>query len=323
MNGKPLDIVDSYCYLGILLHQSGDIKLAQQSLKTKAMRAFFGLKRVVLRSKLSFKALSTLFDSLIKPIILYGAPIWAPCCSVNKSSIRSINSPNMAYLNFIRKISNSLQEKVHLSFLKWALGVHRKASNIGVWGESGRFPLIFEAIKLSLNYFKRLESLHQKSFVSAALREQKALNLPWFKNVKSLAKLDEIYSLDHVSAFRVIHSKPETKPKPHNGDCLSTYFTHAPKLKPVESKKFRVGKVMETLKKHFTQCWELSKSSSPKLEFYHSIKGNFNKEPYLDFCKGFSRRYSTTKLRISAHQLQIEQGRVSNVPARGVKQVWA
>ena len=75
LNNKPLEIVDSYCYLGIILHKNGKFKVAIENLKNKAMRSLFGLKRTVNRSKLSFRALTTLFDSLIKPIILYGAPI--------------------------------------------------------------------------------------------------------------------------------------------------------------------------------------------------------------------------------------------------------
>ena len=42
-NAKPLAIVESYCYLGISLYESGDVILAQHSLKTKSKRAFFGL----------------------------------------------------------------------------------------------------------------------------------------------------------------------------------------------------------------------------------------------------------------------------------------
>ena len=112
-----------------------------------------------------------------------------------------------------------------------------------------------------------------------------------------------VHTLHTVQTVYIVHTV-------HSVHTVHTVHT----VHIVHSKQFRVGKVMETLKKHFTECWELSKSSSPKLEFYHSIKGNFNKEPYLDFCKGFSRRYSTTKLRISAHQLQIEQGRYMNLP---------
>ncbi len=106
--------------------------------------------------KLSFKALITLFDSLIKPILLYGAPIWTPNISINKSLLNALETDNDNSANFLKSISRSVQEKVHLSYLKWALGVHRKASNIGVWGESGRYPLIYQSIRLTLNYFKRI-----------------------------------------------------------------------------------------------------------------------------------------------------------------------
>ena len=68
-NRRLLKIVESYCYLGIILHKSGELQTAQTTLKTKAGRAFYGLKRNIIRSKLSFKALNTLFDSLIKPIL--------------------------------------------------------------------------------------------------------------------------------------------------------------------------------------------------------------------------------------------------------------
>ena len=139
LQNKPLKIVDTYCYLGIVFHDSGELRTAQSTMKPKAMRAFFGLKRTLIRSKLSFKALTKLFDSLIKPIVLYGAPIWTPESATNKSIIRYLKCK----LNFIAKINRTPFEKVQLSFLEWALGVHKKTSNVGVWGEIGRYPLIY------------------------------------------------------------------------------------------------------------------------------------------------------------------------------------
>ena len=149
--GKTLEIVDSYCYLGIISHKSGELRTAQTTLKLKAMRTFFVLKRTVIRSKLSFKALNTLFDSLIKPIVLYGSPIWTPSCTINKSIIKYLKSTPQTTHNFISKINRVDSEKIYLSFLKWALGVHHESSNVGVWGESGRYPLIYESIRLTLN----------------------------------------------------------------------------------------------------------------------------------------------------------------------------
>ena len=66
LGNEPLKNVDEYCYLGITLHKSGKLKLAIDTLNTmKATRAFYGLKITVIKSKLSFTALKTLFDSLI------------------------------------------------------------------------------------------------------------------------------------------------------------------------------------------------------------------------------------------------------------------
>ena len=149
---------------------------------------------------------------------------------------------------------------------------------MGVWGESGRFPLIFEAVRLSLNYYKRLNSMKGNSFVASALREQKALNLPWYKNVKCLLENDDIYSLDQVSAHRALKSQPIKEKSPNHQ--FQSSFNHLRELKPVQSKKFRVWKIMEILKDHFTHCWEDSKSTSPKLQFYHSVKSVFSIEPY-------------------------------------------
>ena len=173
LNEKPLKVVDTYCFLGIVLHYTGELRTAQKTLKNKAMRAFFGIKRTVIRSKLSFKSFTTLFDSLVKPIVLYGAPIWTPNSAINKSIIKhlSSNTPNLK--NFISKINRAESEKVHLSFLKWSLGVHKKASNIGIWDETGRYPLIYQSIRLTLNYYNRLLQVPKKSYVYAALQEQK------------------------------------------------------------------------------------------------------------------------------------------------------
>ena len=303
--GNVLKIVENYCYLGLILTRTGELKTAHITLKNKAIRAFFGLKRTVIRSKLSFKALNTLFDSLIKPIVLYGAPIWTPTSTINKSIIKYCKETPMNVEKFIAKINRSISEKVHLSFLKWALGVHRKASNIGVWGESGRYPLIYQSIRLTLNYYKRVSAADDNTFIKAALKEQKLLKLPWFKNIEPLLKLDEIFHMDHVTAYRTIKNKNVISNSPRGSTSI---------IKPLPSQKFRVQNIIKTLTEQFIACWKHEKSVSPKLSFYNNCKGKFARESYLDVTKGFSRRYSTSKFRISSHDLEIEQGRYTNTP---------
>ena len=166
------------------------------------------------------------------------------------------------------------------------------------------------------------------SFVSAALREQKSMNLPWYRNIKPLLKCDEIYSLDHVTANKIKHMKSsnlatsshvskreiEMKFYPRASRELLESMSMLQTAKPLPSKQFRVYRIIEILEHHFVKAWEYEKSNSSKLSFYHSCKSSFGREPYLDISKGFNRRYSTTKLRISAHDLQIETGRYKNIP---------
>ena len=62
-----------------------------------------------------------------------------------------------------------------------------------MWGESGRFPLIYECIRLTLNYYTRVNNLNDKNLVHYAIQEQKKLNLNWYKNIEKLLKLDDDY----------------------------------------------------------------------------------------------------------------------------------
>lgn len=318
INGKPLEIVDSYCYLGIILHKSGKLAEAKNSLKTKAMRAFFGMKRTLNRTKLSTRAVTTLFDSLIKPILLYGAPIWTPTSSIIKNLSAAASDPQ-EFRNVISKINRTVAEKVHMSFLKWALGVNRKSSNVGTWGEAGRYPLIYQSIKLTLNYYSRVKNMSKDSFAYAAFREQQNLNLPWYKNIESLLKLDPLFDMDHVTAYNSTlalkrnHFGPKGSYSPTSIHLLNNLSSLEP-LKPQPSKRFRTSVILKALSNHFKECWNHEKSKSSKLAYYHSIKHRFGREPYLDVIKNSSHRYRTTKLRISAHDFEIEKGRYTNTP---------
>ena len=102
------------------------------------------------------------------------------------------------------------------------------------------------------------------------------------------------------------HSLRDDNKPVNNNDAI--------KSKPIPSKKFRVQTILEGIKKHFVDCWEYEKSNSSKLSFYNTVKSKFARETYLDVIKGFSRRYSTTKMRISSHDLEIERGRYNNTP---------
>ena len=286
------------------------------------MRAIFGLKRTIIRSKLSFKSLLILFDS---SITLYGAPIWAPTSTINKSINKQLNTSNTQ--NFIPKVSRAYSEKVHISYLKWALGVHKKASNIGVWEGTDRYPLIYQSLRLALNYYKRLQNLPDSTFAHAAMKEQKAMKLPWYQNLEPLMKLDDIFHLDHVKAHRVIKSKGNAdsiEPRwelNRNNINLTNKLLQQENVRPLPSEKFRAKKVINKLSNKFTQCWQFEKYVSSKIIISRLSKAKICQR-HLDSSKGFPHRYSTTKLRISAQGLKIKIGRYSNTSREDKKCHW-
>ena len=196
--------------------------------------------------------------------------MFTPTSPTVKTIVNSIKTNKPFLQNFLPKLSRSPSEKVHLSFLKSAFGVHRKASNVGVWGETGRYPLIYQSLRLTLNFYKRLQKLPDSSFAKAALKEQVQLKLPWFSYFEPITKLDEIFHLDHVSAHRILNSKKVSNKPLCNKNINSLSGLRS--ANPLPSKKFRVEEVIKILTKKFVQSWEDGKSSSSKLSFYNIIK---------------------------------------------------
>ena len=44
-----------------------------------------------------------------------------------------------------------------MQVIKWTLGVHKRASNIGCYGESGRIPVGIKCLPQVIRYFLNLE----------------------------------------------------------------------------------------------------------------------------------------------------------------------
>ena len=134
-----------YCYLGLQFNTGGTFNLATEELRKKSIRAYFGLNRTVDISSLSFKSLTRLYDSLIKPILTYGCVVWLPYLSIFKA-LAEVSEDSL------KKLSQEPMEKAHLQFIKYSLGVHKKASNVGSWGETGRYPLGITILHISTTW---------------------------------------------------------------------------------------------------------------------------------------------------------------------------
>ena len=132
---KDIEIVSSYCYLGVVFTAGCNFTTAMKALQKKAARALFSIKTTLGDSNPSVSVFCKLFDACIVPILTYGAEVWDKSGLNDKSPI----------------------EQLHLKFCKSILGVRKNASNLATRAELGRYPLWIEVYTRLYSYYKMNE----------------------------------------------------------------------------------------------------------------------------------------------------------------------
>ena len=202
----PIKFADSYTYLGVTITKNGHVTVARNDLRKKALRALFALKKHANREYISPKSLLYLFDSLIKPILLYGSQVLLPHTPI---FVKINQSDSHSNTNYFKIICQDKHELFFVKYLKWVLGVHKKASNVGVYGETGKLPLCFDGVKLSCDYFDRCKNSPDSSLVKKAFLEQKRLDLSWYHNITELLAKNSSgpHKLDSLNVFQNLRTR--------------------------------------------------------------------------------------------------------------------
>ena len=76
LNGKEIDNVADYTYLGTTFYSNGKFSISKQRLVEKARRLIFACRRYLDLNKLPISMCNKLFDSLFLPILLYSSEVW-------------------------------------------------------------------------------------------------------------------------------------------------------------------------------------------------------------------------------------------------------
>lgn len=118
-NNIPVEVVFNYKYLGILFNYNGTFTNALKSLCDQASKALIAVNAKIKKLSLPVDMQLELFDSVVKPILLYGCDVWGfhDC---------------------------KIIERFHLKFLKNVLKVKPSTPSIIVYGELGRNPLLID-----------------------------------------------------------------------------------------------------------------------------------------------------------------------------------
>jgi hypothetical protein len=274
-NRDPVQIVQHYCYLGIIFSSCGSFTRAIKALQDKARKAFFALKEI----NTSDSALVTLklFDSLVMPIITYVVEVWGPFQMKNKHFSGNLSLKSM--------LESPLTEALNIKLCKYILGVGRKAPNDAVRGELGRLPTLVTSVKRCVTFAKRSYSLSTDNLLKQALPPlQDIVSQPTDGNWTA-----------HL--WNLIHFYNKTYDL-HSG--ISTLFSAGfpPDLLNLLSLKYQ-------------QYWSLSVNKHQqsvcgnKLKTYSSFKKNFDMENYV-LSLNLAERRHFSKLRTSCHHLAVE-----------------
>ena len=279
IGNDPVEVVDTYQYLGINLKPSGSMQFAVSELCDKASRAWFAISNVLYKHKrMPVSRAFQLFDSLIKPVALFSCEFWLPMiipkkCFTNKELLlKSWETLPAEYLN--QKLCRML------------LSVHKRCSRLAAIGELGRYPLLISSIKNCVKYEWHLRNVDQSSMISMAVREMadKPYLDTWYSRVQSIKSLLGISGL-HGSY-----------------DCVSLSLTK------------KCSSIFDRFWLDQINAPKLGSDGEDhnKLRFYKTLKGSFTQEPYVSEIKNKSQRAWLTRYRVSAvSNLRIESGHYS------------
>ena len=270
-HGEPLENVSKYKYLGIEFCSSGSWSYAIANISNRGMKALFLLKGYICTGNINPGLGLKMFDQMIRPILCYGAEIWSTFDG-NKKVFQNTDD--------ILKFLESLDiENVHVKFCKFLLGVNKRAVNLAVKGDLGRFPIGISCMLQAFKYWYHIQSsnnilLREALVVSQDLHKERIFT--WFSFFSSLCKL--------------INEKPS--------DITSEAFVL----------------LKEKLCDCYIQYWSDRIKTLSKMDTYCLLKQRFGFENYIRDVNIRTHRIILSTMRISNHRLAIETGRFSKTP---------
>ena len=186
LNGLGIDIVQSYCYLGIIFSASGNFNKACEALTNKALKAFYKFKQIHPNNNVLLAL--KLFDTLVSPIATYGGAVWGALCTGKNFDVFDLNFYDKAPL-----------EKLNIKLCKYLLGVNKFSVNHAVRGELGRYPMLINVLDMCTKFKRRVLSLSNDNLLKKScldinasisdthLYEQCAKKLSWQSRVDYLS----------------------------------------------------------------------------------------------------------------------------------------
>jgi len=142
-NGKLIENVSYYKYLGLIMSTRLSWSPAQSTLSCQAQKAVGLIHQINYKCDFTFKTSIALFDKCVAPILSYGSEVWG------------------LYMN-------KCIENTHIQFCKKMLGVGSKTPTVAVLGDCGRYPMYITCYTKCLKYWLKILLLPQTSLVRSS-----------------------------------------------------------------------------------------------------------------------------------------------------------
>ena len=156
-DGKPIEIVKEFKYLGTTLSPSVSLFLTKEKLRKQANKVYFPIISAL--QIIDFDAVTSLklFDSLIKPILTYKCEFWS---QLTKSKIEAIKSKK---ISLEESYFDAPDEKLHQLFCRNTLGVSNKTSSLATLGELDRYPVMLNCYVQMIKYWHHIKTAYSKN----------------------------------------------------------------------------------------------------------------------------------------------------------------
>ena len=156
VNSEELEMVQNYCYLGLIFSSCGSFTEACKNRVSKASKAFFKLTQLNVKEKVPVAL--KLFDSLVTLILSYASEVWGP------TYLKKLDKADFRVL-----CDTHVVEKLHVKLCKYLLGVKEKSVNSAVLGELGRLLVLIKILSQSFKFWIRTANFPKEHLVSLSL----------------------------------------------------------------------------------------------------------------------------------------------------------
>ncbi len=273
LDTEELECVHKYKYLGLDICSNGSMYAAQDKLVSKGLKSWHYIRNSLYSSKVwPLNIYLKSYDTVIKPILLYGSEIWGQNMFVNKDG---------KVLSFQHYNHACPGERVQIRVYKQILGVQSHSTNMAVLTELGRYPITLDIIISIFKWYVRLENLERNCLLNDVYNESKLTD-------NSLEKLV------HNVSDKINFSDMKQYDLKNKKECKKMI------------KDVRIY-LMNYYENTFFTC--LNSESTKKLCTYRHFKKTYMEEQYLRLVENPFERRMLTRFRISAHNLYIESGR--------------